>query len=99
MLNVRGRLTTLIDARLMFGQTASAPGRSVILVEWERETLAVAVDEVMDMIDVQPNELAIRAELPGVDGKYIHAIGRYGSSDTFVAMDLSELFRSILEVE
>ncbi len=102
--NVRGTLVTVIEGWRALGQpepALGAEGRSTVLLEvGERRTLAgFTVDEVMDMLAVDPATLEERGGgLAGVDATLVRAVGRRGDR-LFVVLDVAALLGPILTIQ
>jgi len=104
--NVRGTLVTVVEGWRALGQpepALGAEGGSTVLLEvGERRTLAgFTVDEVMDMLAVDPATLEERAGeggLAGVDATLVRAVGRRGDR-LFVVLDVAALLGPILTIQ
>jgi chemotaxis signal transduction protein len=109
--NVRGTLVTVIEGWRALGQpepALGAEGGSTVLLEvGERRTLAgFTVDEVMDMLAVDPATLEERGGggpggrggLAGVDATLVRAVGRRGDR-LFVVLDVAALLGPILTIQ
>jgi purine-binding chemotaxis protein CheW len=95
LINVRGELVTLIDGARLLGRDAVNGDGSVVLVGWGDQTVALAVDEVLDLVSVAAGELAPRDELPGLDPAVVRAVGRHGDR-SFIVLDLDALFGPLM---
>src|SRR4026209_608447 len=62
LINIRGTLVTLVDARRALGQPADDSVGTVILLEVASRTVGFAVDEVLDFITALPGEPAERED-------------------------------------
>lgn len=103
--NVRGTLVTVVLGWRALGQAEPAPGAeggsTVLLEVGERRTLAgFTVDEVMDMLAVDPATLEERGAggLAGVDATLVRAVGRRGDR-LFVVLDVAALLGPILTIQ
>lgn len=94
VVNVRGNLVTVVDGRRALGQSAGAPGSSIVLLDVGRRTVGLVVDEVIDLIAVPAGELADRQELPGIDPAVVRAVGRRADL-SFVLLDFDALLGPI----
>jgi purine-binding chemotaxis protein CheW len=96
LINVRGELVTLVRGRTLLGRDAGA-GESPILVlmRWGDVGVAVAVDEVVDLIPAGDAELTPREDLPGIDPTLVRAVGIHAGR-SFLVLDLDALFRPLL---
>lgn len=91
LLNLRGTLLTVVDGRLALGLTGiQAPPESVLVVDHDDRVFGLAVDEVLDLIDVAESDLTLGAGLPGVDPRLVHAVGRHDGR-VFAVLDVRAL--------
>ncbi|UCG85955.1 MAG: purine-binding chemotaxis protein CheW [Gemmatimonadota bacterium] len=90
LINVRGRLVTLINGRQALNHPPENGDGPVILVEVGERTVGISVDAVLDMFSVAPDDLAERADLPGVDAQLVKAVGRRADM-SFVLLDTDAL--------
>jgi purine-binding chemotaxis protein CheW len=96
LINVRGTLLTVFDAHRMLEQgNGGVTDGSVLVVESNRKTLGLAVDEVLDLVEVAPSALDKREALPGVDPRLARAVGRAGDR-VFVVLDVDSLLAPLL---
>jgi purine-binding chemotaxis protein CheW len=98
MVNVRGALVTVVDGWRALGQDAPEPGSgTTVLLEVEggRRLMALAVDEVVDLLAVSGEALEQRQSLPGLDPTIVRAVGRRGAQ-AFVVLDTDRLLGPIL---
>ncbi|HEX4633641.1 MAG TPA: chemotaxis protein CheW [Gemmatimonadales bacterium] len=98
MVNVRGALVTVVDGWRALGQDAPEPGSgTTVLLEVEggRRLMALAVDEVVDLLAVSGEALEQRQSLPGLDQTIVRAVGRRGTQ-AFVVLDTDRLLGPIL---
>lgn len=95
LINIRGSLVTLVDGRRCLGQDSEADHGSVVLLESRGKTLGFAVDEVLDLVTAEPERVAGREDLPGVESRFVKGVAHHGS-ETFVVLDTNALVDSIL---
>ncbi len=95
LINVRGRLMTLVDGRHALHHQAAEDEGPIILLDVGTQTVGFVVDSVVDLFSVTPSDLAERADLPGVDARLVRAVGRRDDV-SFVLLDLDALLRPIL---
>jgi purine-binding chemotaxis protein CheW len=107
LVNVRGTLVTVVEGWRALGQPAPLPqvdgagGSTVLLEVGESRRLAgFTVDEVMDMLAVDPATLEERSGggLAGVDPTLVRAVGRRGDQ-LFVVLDIAALLGPILTTQ
>lgn len=94
LINVRGELVTLVDARRVLERDGSAGG-ATLLVDVGARAAGFAVDEVLDLITVSSDALAPRDALPGLDPRVVRAVGRHDAA-AFVLLDFEALLGPIL---
>jgi chemotaxis signal transduction protein len=94
VVNVRGSLVLLLDARRALGHPAGEGG-SMVLLEAADRVVGVVVDEVLDLVTVGDGEWAERGALPGVDPRVVKAVGR-SNGVAFVLLDLNTLLAPLL---
>jgi purine-binding chemotaxis protein CheW len=98
MVNVRGSLVTVVNGWRALGQDAPEPGSgTTVLLEVDggRRLVALAVDEVLDLLAVSGEALEQRQSLPGLDPTIVRAVGRRGAQ-AFVVLDIDRLLGPIL---
>jgi purine-binding chemotaxis protein CheW len=88
LVNVRGRLLTVVDGRRMLGQESGSPSAdaSILLLHVHGRPLGLLVDQVHDLIHVNRSALEDRGTLPGVDPRVVSAVGRWENL-VFVVLD------------
>lgn len=97
LINIRGELLTLVDGTRLLGRAATEArdGRRILLLEAGGRTVALGVDDVLDLVTVAADDLAGREELPGLDPALVRAVGRRDDR-SFVLLDLDALLDPIL---
>jgi purine-binding chemotaxis protein CheW len=95
LINVRGDLVTLVDGVKLLDPDATGGGGVVVLVRWGDLTVALVVDEVLDLVPVTAGTLAPREELAGIDPAVVRAVGRHGDR-SFIVLDLDALFGPLM---
>ena len=88
LVNVRGRLLTVVDGRRMMARESgiTAPEPSILLLHVHGRPLGLLVDQVHDLIHVPPSALEDRGTLAGVDPRVVSAVGRW-EERVFVVLD------------
>ena len=94
LVNVRGALVPLVDARRALGYPA-AQGDSIVLLDVAGHVAGLLVDEVLDLVTVGDGEWAERKDLPGVDPRVARAVGR-SNGMAFVLLDCDALLAPLL---
>lgn len=91
LLNLRGALLTVVDGRRALGLTGvQAQPESVLVVDRDAKIFGLAVDEVLDLIDVAQSDLTLGETLPGVDPRLVQAVGRHDGR-VFAVLDVRAL--------
>jgi purine-binding chemotaxis protein CheW len=94
LVNVRGTLVPVVDCALAFsGETCA--GTSLVLVERHGKPVALAVDEVLDLVTVPQAALDDRTGLPGVRPDLVRAVGS-ASGHSFVQLATDALLEPLL---
>jgi purine-binding chemotaxis protein CheW len=81
VINLRGRIVTLLDTGRILGDGAWAPAfpLTVLFVADGEEWVGLAVDEVLDTVAVQAGDvLPLPANIPAARRKYLRGIYRRG---------------------
>ncbi len=92
LINVRGRVITLVDGRRALNHSSGGGDGPVILVDVGEWTVGLAVDAVLDLFSVLPADLSERGDLPGVDSRIVKAVGQRANL-SFVLLDVDALLR------
>lgn len=94
LVNVRGTLVPVVDCAMAFAGT-SCTGGSLVLVERRGRPVALAVDEVLDLVTVPEAALDMHAGLPGVRPDLVRAVGS-ASGHSFVQLATDALLSPLL---
>ena len=96
LINVRGTLLTVFDARRALDDTGPrVQDGSVLVIETNGRAVGLAVDEVLDLLEVSTDQLDSRESLPGLDPRLARAVGRDGRR-VFVVLDTDALLAPLL---
>ena len=95
LINVRGRLLTLTDARRALSYPPGNGDGPIMLLDVGAQTAGLAVDDVLDLFSVAYDELVERDGLPGIDPALVRAVGRQAGV-SFVLLDIEALLGPIL---
>lgn len=95
LVNLRGTLLTVVDARLAvrIADTGTAP-ESILVIELGERGFGLAVDEVLDLVEVAADDLALGEGMPGVDPGLVQAIGRHGDR-VFAVLDAKAMLAPV----
>ena len=95
VVNVRGRIVTLVDARTCLRQAPRDADGSLVLIQQGSRTVGLAVDEVIDVISLSRDVLEEREQLPGIEAEFVRAVGRH-AGQSFALLDTDALLNPIL---
>jgi len=94
LVNVRGTLVPVIDAAAAVGLASNGAG-TLVLVDRGSKPVALAVEEVLDLITVSSAALDDHASLPGVRPDLVRAVGSTGGI-SFVQLAIDALLEPLL---
>ena len=97
LINVRGRMLTLANARRALNFPPGEVDGPIMLLDVGDQTAGLAVDDVIDLFSVAYDELAERDDLPGIDPALVRSVGRQAGV-SFVLLDIEALLGPILFV-
>ena len=95
LVNVRGTLVPVIDAAAAVGLASSTGAPTLVLVERHGRPVALAVEEVLDLVTVPASALDDHASLPGVRADLVRAVGSTGGH-SFVQLAIDALLEPLL---
>ena len=96
LVNVRGTLVPVVDMADAVGLGGvSGSAGTLVIVERNAKPVALAVDEVLDLVTVQTSALDDRASLPGVRPDLVRAVGSSGGH-SFVQLATDALLEPLL---
>jgi purine-binding chemotaxis protein CheW len=95
LINVRGELVTLVHGAVLLGRSLVGMADTLMLLRWGETGVAVAVDEVVDLVSTAEADLTSRDDLIGIDPALVRAVGRHAGR-SFIVLDLDALFRPLL---
>ena len=81
IMNLRGRIATVIDLALKLGIPCAEVDRDsrIFIVDWRSESVGLVVDRVADVIEVDRADLAPPPEnLRGVRGRHLMGVSQVG---------------------
>ena len=76
LINVRGRLLPLVNARRVFNYPPGSGDGPIMVLDVGAQTAGLVVDDVVDLFSVAHEELAERGGLPGIDPALVRSVGR-----------------------
>lgn len=96
LVNLRGTLLTIVDGRRAAGiaESDTQPG-AVLVVEQNGRSYGLGVDEVLDLVEVRPDDLSAGTAPPGMDARLVRAHGRHGGR-MFTVLDMEALLAPVL---
>ena len=94
VINMRGTVVTVVDVRRCLDQPADSEG-SLVMIDLQNRTVGLVVDEVLDLITVPGGALAAREGLPGIEERFVQAVGRHDGR-SFALLDTEALLSEIL---
>jgi purine-binding chemotaxis protein CheW len=97
LINVRGRVLTLVNARRALNYPSRDNDGPIILMEVGEQTAGLAVDDVLDLFSVSHDEFDGQGSLPGIDSTLVRSVGRHAGV-SFVLLDIEALLGPILFV-
>ncbi len=95
LINVRGRLITLVDGRKALSHPPDGGDGPVVILDVGEIAVGFAVDTVLDFCSVSAGDLTERGELPGIDPRLVRAVGRQADI-SFVLLDVEALLSPIM---
>jgi purine-binding chemotaxis protein CheW len=96
LVNLRGTLVPVVDAADAAGLGAgNGAARTLVVVERNSKLVALAVDEVLDLLTVPASALDSAAALPGVRPDLVRAAGSAGGH-SFVQLATDALLEPLL---
>jgi purine-binding chemotaxis protein CheW len=95
LINVRGRMITLANARSALNYPPGSGDGPIILLDVGEQTAGLVVDDVLDLFSVAYDELAERENLPGIDPTLVRAVGRQAGV-SYILLDIEALLGPIL---
>lgn len=97
IINLRGRIIPVVDARLRFGMDHSdyTDRTCIIVVEYEGASVGLIVDGVSEVLSIEDGNIAPPPEfVSGGESSLVKAIGKVGN-DVKLLLDCQKLFIGI----
>ncbi len=95
VINMRGTVVTVVDLRLCLDQPAGESDGSLVMIYVHGRTVGLVVDEVLDLGTLPEGALAAREGLPGIEARFVQAVGRHDGR-LFALLDTEMLLHEIL---
>ncbi len=95
LINVRGRLITLVDGRKALSHPPDECEGPIVILDVGESAVGFTVDTVIDFCSVSAGDLTERRELPGIDPRVVRAVGRQADV-SFVLLDVEALLSPIM---
>ena len=96
LLNVRGTLLTVVSGSRVIGLTDSEElPESVLVLDQSGRSVGLAVDEVLDLVEVQSDQLEDGDALPGIDPRLVQQVGSHNGR-VFAVLDIEALVLPLL---
>jgi len=95
LINVRGRLITLVDGRKALSHPPDGGDGPIVILDVGDRAVGFAVDAVLDFCSVSTGDLTERGELPGIDPRLVRAVG-CRADVSFVLLDVEALLSPIM---
>ena len=95
LVNVRGTLVPVVDAAAAIGLEAGGATGTLVLVERGNKPVALAVEEVLDLVTAPASALDDHAVLPGVRADLVRAVGT-AAGHSFVQLAIDALLEPLL---
>ena len=96
LLNLRGSLLTVVSGSRVIGlEEPELSPESVLVLDLDGRAVGLAVDEVLDLIEVQPDQLEDGEALPGIDPMLVRQVGHF-EGRVFAVLDLEKLVVPLL---
>jgi purine-binding chemotaxis protein CheW len=95
LLNVRGTLLTVVSGARVIGLEAEELPESVLVLDQDGRSVGLAVNEVLDLVEVPGDELEDGETLPGIDPRLVRRVGHHGAR-VFAELDIAALVLPLL---
>ena len=96
LLNLRGTLLTVVNGSRVIGlnEPEGSP-ESVLVLDQSGRAVGLAVDEVLDLVEVASDQLEDGEALPGIDPGLVRQVGHHDGR-VFAVLDLEKLVTPLL---
>jgi len=80
---------------MVVGLAEAEPPESVLVLDQDGRSVGLAVDEVLDLVEVPGDQLEDGDSLPGIDPRLVQRIGHHGDT-VFAVLDIQALVLPLL---
>lgn len=98
VINLRGRITPIVNLRKRFGFEPKEPGPDtrIIIAELEGYPIGIIVDEVTDVLGIPAKNIDQTPELvtTEVSKEYLKGVGKVGEKRLIILLDLNKVLSS-----
>ena len=95
VINLRGRITPIINLRKRFGFEPKEPGPStrIVIAELDEHLIGIIVDEVTDVLGIAMENIDPTPELvtTEVSKEYLKGIGKVGEKRLIILLDMNKV--------
>ena len=95
LLNVRGTLLTVVSGARVIGLETDELPESVLVLDQNTRSVGLAVNEVLDLVEVPREDLEEGDALPGIDPQLVRRVGHHRGR-VFAELDLAALVLPLL---
>jgi purine-binding chemotaxis protein CheW len=96
LVNVRGGLLTVLDGHVLLGRPPRPEDEgAILLVEVAERRFGLIVSQVLDFVELPPEAVAQREDLPGVDPALVRAVALHAGG-SLVLLDLDSLLAPLI---
>lgn len=96
VINLRGRIISVVDLRKRFGQAATDPSKKnrVIVVDWEGKLVGLMVDAASEVVRIPHSEVEPAPRvLNNENASYVTAVGKY-QGRLIILLDLNRVLQT-----
>ncbi len=93
MVNLRGNVVTVIDARIRFGLTITTPDDAsrIVIIESDQQVVGILVDSVAEVVELRQSQIDAPPSIGSEDSaRYIQGVASR-DQDLLIVVDLNRL--------